>query len=65
MSYQSHYHRDTEIVQQTFREKLAYARDYTLGLLKKIWPYVIVGVGLGAFIHGFVPQDFLARWGRT
>jgi uncharacterized membrane protein YraQ (UPF0718 family) len=51
-----------EIVQLTFREKLDYARDYTLDLLKKIWPYVVVGVGLGAFIHGYVPADFLARW---
>jgi len=53
---------NAEIVQLTFREKLDYARDYTLDLLKKIWPYVVVGVGLGAFIHGFVPQDFLVRW---
>ena len=51
-----------EIVKQTFREKLIYARQYTIDLLKKIWPYVIVGVGLGAFIHGYVPEDFLARW---
>jgi uncharacterized membrane protein YraQ (UPF0718 family) len=53
---------NAEIVEQTFRQKLDYAREYTLSLLKKIWPYVVVGVGLGAFIHGFVPQDFLARW---
>jgi uncharacterized membrane protein YraQ (UPF0718 family) len=53
---------NAEIVKQTFREKLTYARGYTLDLLKKIWPYVVVGVGLGAFIHGYVPQDFLARW---
>ena len=51
-----------EIVEKTFREKLAFAREYTLGLLKKIWPYVIIGIGVGAFIHGYVPQDFLARW---
>jgi len=51
-----------EIVVMAFREKLDYARDYTLGLLKKIWPYVLVGVGLGAFIHGYVPSDFLVRW---
>jgi len=53
---------NTEIIQQTFRDKLGYARSYTLDLLKKIWPYVVIGVGVGAFIHGFVPQDFLARW---
>jgi uncharacterized membrane protein YraQ (UPF0718 family) len=53
---------NAEITVLTFREKLDYARDYTVELLKKIWPYVVVGVGLGAFIHGYVPQDFLARW---
>lgn len=51
-----------EIEELTFRDKLIYARDYTRDLLKKIWPYVVIGVGLGAFIHGYVPQDFLARW---
>lgn len=51
-----------EVTQLSWREKLLYARDYTRDLLKKIWPYVVIGVGIGAFIHGFVPQDFLARW---
>ena len=50
------------ITVMTFREKIDYAREYTLGLLKKIWPYVVIGVGIGAFIHGYVPQDFLAKW---
>ena len=53
---------NAEIVPLSFREKLNYAREYTQDLLKKIWPYVVVGVGLGAFIHGYVPQDFLVRW---
>jgi uncharacterized membrane protein YraQ (UPF0718 family) len=53
---------NAEIKIMSFREKLDYARQYTFDLLKKIWPYVVVGVGLGAFIHGYVPADFLARW---
>ena len=51
-----------EILEQSWSERFAYARGYTSDLLKKIWPYVIIGVGVGAFIHGYVPQDFLARW---
>ncbi len=51
-----------EVTAMTFRQKLDYANEYTVGLLKKIWPYVVIGVGVGAFIHGYVPQDFLARW---
>ncbi len=53
---------NADIRVMTFREKIDYARDYTLDLLKKIWPYVVVGIGIGGFIHGYVPQDFLATW---
>lgn len=52
----------TEIQEQSFREKLEYARGYTLGLLKKIWPYVFIGIGIGAFIHGYAPADFLLKY---
>lgn len=51
-----------EIEQQTFTEKLVYARDYTVSLLKKIWPYVVVGIGAGAFIHGYAPADLLLKY---
>ncbi len=51
-----------DIVQMSFREKREYAGEYTLSLLKKIWPYVVIGVGLGAFIHGYAPQDFLLKY---
>ena len=51
-----------DVTEQGWPERFAYARDYTTGLLKKIWPYVVIGIGIGAFIHGYVPQDFLASW---
>ncbi len=51
-----------EIPQQKFREKVEYARDYTKDLLKRIWPYVLIGIGVGGFIHGYVPSDFLIRY---
>jgi len=46
----------------TFRYRAIYARDYMLDILKKVWPYVLIGIGVGGVIHGFVPQDFLARY---
>jgi uncharacterized membrane protein YraQ (UPF0718 family) len=51
-----------EIPQQKFREKIVYTRDYTKDLLKRIWPYVLIGIGVGGFIHGYVPSDFLAKY---
>lgn len=41
--------------QITFKEILIQSfKDY-----KKLIPYIAIGMGIGAFIHGFVPQDFL------
>jgi uncharacterized membrane protein YraQ (UPF0718 family) len=51
-----------EIAEQNWGQRIAYARMYTGELLKKIWPYVVIGIGIGGFIHGYVPQDFLAKW---
>ena len=53
---------DAEIVAMTFRERFKYAREYTLGLIKKIFPYVILGVGLGAVVHGYIPSDFVVKY---
>jgi uncharacterized membrane protein YraQ (UPF0718 family) len=46
----------------SLKERLIYARDYTWDLLKQIWWYILIGVGLGAWIHGYVPADFLAKY---
>lgn len=46
----------------TLKERIIYSKDYTWDLFVKIWPYVLVGIGLGAWIHGYVPADFLAKY---
>ncbi len=43
-------------------ERFSFAREYTLDILKTVWPYVLIGIGIGAWIHGYVPENFLARW---
>lgn len=45
-----------------WRKRLIEAKNYTLSLLKKIWIYVVIGVGLGAVIHGYAPADFLSLY---
>jgi uncharacterized protein len=51
-----------EITGQTFRERLQFAKDSTTDIIKRIWVYIIIAIGIGGFIHGYVPQDFLARY---
>ena len=47
---------------QTLKERALSSRDYTTDLLKRITPYVIVAIGIGAIIHGYVPTEFLASY---
>jgi uncharacterized membrane protein YraQ (UPF0718 family) len=48
--------------EMTVKDRIDFAREYTLDILKKIWIYVVIGIGLGAWIHGYVPADFLAKF---
>ena len=36
--------------------------EEVLTILRKIWPYLLVGIGLGAAIHGWAPEDFFTRY---
>ncbi len=51
-----------EIFSQTFRERLQYAKWNTADILKRVWMFVILAIGIGGFIHGYVPQDFLVKY---
>jgi uncharacterized membrane protein YraQ (UPF0718 family) len=48
--------------EQTWGERARYARNYTLDIIKKVWFYVLIGIGVGAWIHGYIPTDFLANY---
>mgnify|MGYP000464367329 CR=1 FL=1 len=45
----------------TLDERIRDAAHSAREIVGKVWPYVIIGIGIGAFIHGFVPEDYLAK----
>jgi len=45
----------------TFRKLLTYWWEDGIKITKSVFPYVILGVGIGALIHGFVPQDWIEK----
>ncbi|MGL5270526.1 MAG: permease [Selenomonadaceae bacterium] len=53
---------EMDIIEQTFRERVDYAWDYTKEILRKIFLYVIAAIALGGFIHGYAPEDFLVQY---
>lgn len=46
----------------TFYQRIQMGIEEVGSILRKIWPYLLVGIGLGAVIHGWVPTDFFTSY---
>ena len=50
---------DIESLDLTIRERLTYAKEQMLGTFKKVFPYILIGVGIGALIHNWIPESWI------
>lgn len=60
--YQNTINESVDFPTMTGSQRVSYAKNYTLNIFKKVWIYVLIGVGVGAWIHGYAPADFLAQY---
>jgi uncharacterized membrane protein YraQ (UPF0718 family) len=44
----------------TWNDRIRFGREAVRDIVAKVWPYVLAGIAVGAGIHGYVPQDFMA-----
>ena len=44
-----------------FKDRMKYAWEQVVSTAKKVAPYVLIGVGIGAIIHNWIPEDFIVR----
>lgn len=44
-----------------FKDRMKFAWEQVVATAKKVAPYVLIGVGIGAFIHNWLPEDFIVR----
>lgn len=51
---------DIEAPDLTHKDRLVYAKEQTLSTFQKVFPYILVGVGIGAFIHNWIPEHWIA-----
>jgi len=49
-------------IKLTFKNRVSESWVYTKDIFLKIWFYVLIGVGIGAFIHGYVPTDLIVQY---
>ena len=52
----------TDLPSVSLGERLREARDATMDILRKVGLYILIGVGVGAWIHGYVPSDLIVRY---
>ena len=41
------------------KDRLIYAREQVVGTFKKVFPYILIGVGIGAVIHNWIPETWI------
>ncbi|MEM3432398.1 MAG: permease [Candidatus Bilamarchaeaceae archaeon] len=45
-----------------FKERITIALEESKDLLSQVWFYIFIGIGVGSFIHGYVPEDFFVNY---
>ncbi len=52
---------DVDAPELTREDRLAFARDHMLTTFKKVFPYILIGVGIGAVIHNWIPESWIEK----
>ncbi|MBZ9636983.1 permease [Clostridium sp. FP1] len=50
---------DAEIIGMTRNERISYSKEQVKDVFHKVWLYVLIGVGIGAAIHNWIPQSII------
>jgi uncharacterized membrane protein YraQ (UPF0718 family) len=53
---------EVEIISPTWKQRINDSVEYVIEILKKIWIYVLVGIFIGAIMHGYAPTGWLAQY---
>lgn len=50
---------DAEVPEMTRKERISYSKEQVRDIIKRVWLYVLIGVGIGATIHNWIPQSII------
>ena len=50
-----------KLQKKTQKERVKEAYEEVKSIIKKVFPYVLIGIGIGAFIHGYAPENLLTQ----
>lgn len=50
---------DLDVERMTRIDRIRYSKDQVMDIVKKVWLYILIGVGIGAAIHNWIPQNII------
>lgn len=50
---------DTDAPKMTRKDRISFAKEQVLEIIHKVWVYILIGVGIGAAIHNWIPEDII------
>lgn len=50
---------ETEPEELSIQERLQFSKDQVIDIIKKVWLYILIGVGIGAAIHNWIPESII------
>ena len=50
---------DIELDEITYKDRLIFAKEQVMSTFKKVFPYILIGVGIGAIIHNWIPKEWI------
>ena len=53
---------DAEIEDMNVKQRTSFALDAVKDIVKRVWPYIVAGIFIGAIIHGYAPEDLLVKY---
>lgn len=52
---------EVEIEEMPRKDRIEFAKDEVRDIVTRVWPYILIGVGIGAGIHNWIPQSFIEK----
>lgn len=52
--------REIELDEMTTKDRLDFSKEQVVDIIKKVWLYIIIGVGIGAAIHNWIPENVIS-----
>ncbi len=50
---------DIELENLTVSQRILFGKDQVREIVRRVWPYILLGVGIGALIHNWIPQNII------